>query len=234
MTDPVRLSRRVIELTGCSRAQAERYIEGGLVSVEGEVVDRPEFPVTDQKVEVDLEGEAAPVEPMTLLLNKPAGVPTQAALLQADNHWAEDSSGIRPLRRHLRRLTAVLPLEPAAGGLQAFTQDGRLLHRMRQEGPRIEQELIVEVHGSVAAYGLHRLGHGLVFEGRPLPPCKVSWQNENRLRFAIKDVRPGQMAWMCAQVGLKAVSVRRIRLGRIPLLKLPESDWRYLPLGERF
>lgn len=234
MSDPVRLSRRVIELTGCSRAQAERYIEGGLVSVEGEVIDRPEFPVADQKVEVDLEGQAAPIEPMTLLLNKPAGVATQATLLEAGNHWAEDPSGIRPLRRHLRRLTAVLPLEPAAGGLQAFTQDGRLLHRMRQEGQRIEQELIVEVDGKTAAYGLHRLGNGLVFEGRALPPCKVSWQSENRLRFAIKDVRPGQMAWMCAQVGLRLLSLRRIRLGRIPLLKLPASAWRYLPGGERF
>ncbi|MCG6118004.1 MAG: RNA pseudouridine synthase [Aquimonas sp.] len=234
MTDPVRLSRRVIELTGCSRAQAERYVEGGLVSVDGEIVDRPEFPVTDQRVEIDLEAEAAPLEPMTLLLNKPAGAATQAALLEAANHWPEDPSGIRPLRRHLRRLTPVLPLEPGAGGLQAFTQDGRLLQRMRKEGFRIEQELIVEVSGALAAYGLHRLGHGLVFEGRPLPPCKVSWQNENRLRFAVKDVRPGQMAWMCAQVGLQALSVRRIRLGRIPLLKLPESAWRYLPLGERF
>ncbi|SDD41005.1 23S rRNA pseudouridine2604 synthase [Aquimonas voraii] len=234
MSEPIRLSKRVIELTGCSRAQAERYIEGGCVSVDGEVIDRPEHPVREQRVEVDLEAIAAPLEPMTVLLHKPAGVEVAPALVAADRHWADDPSGIRPLRRHLRRLSPLLPLEHGACGLQPFTQDGRLLHRMREEGARIEQEFIVEVEGSVAAYGLHRLSHGLRFEGRTLPPCKVSWQSETRLRFAIKDVRPGQLAWMCGQVDLRLLSARRIRLGRVPLAKLPESSWRYLPRGERF
>lgn len=234
MSEPIRLSKRVIELIGCSRAQAERYIEGGCVSVEGEVVDRPEHPVTDERVDVDLEAVAAPAEPMTLLLHKPAGVDVAPTLPRLDTHWVDDASGIPMLRRHLRRLTPVLPLDKAACGLQPFTQDGRLLYRMRQDGPRIEQEFNVEVEGRVAAYGLHRLSHGLVFQGRALPACKVSWQNETRLRFAIKDVRPGQLAWMCAQVGLQLLSAKRIRLGRIPLARLPESAWRYLPKGERF
>jgi 23S rRNA pseudouridine2604 synthase len=234
MSEPIRLSKRVIELTGCSRAQAERYVEGGCVSVDGEVIDRPEHPVSSERVEVDLDAAAAPVEPMTLLLHKPADVDVVPALVAAERHWAEDSSGIRLLRRHLRKLLPLLPLEREASGLQPFTQDGRLLHRVREEGARIEQEFIVEVEGSVAAYGLHRLSHGLSFEGRALAPCKVSWQNETRLRFAIKDVRPGQLRWMCAQVGLRVLSTKRIRLGRVPLAKLPEACWRYLPSGERF
>lgn len=234
MSDPIRLSKRVIELTGCSRGQAERYIEGGCVRVDGEVVDRPEWPVTDEQVEVDLAIAAAPAQPMTLLWHTPGGGRIAPELLTPENHWHEDSSGIRRLRRHLRRLTPLLPLESAFGGLQVFTQDGRLVHRMRDDGMRLEQEYIVEVSGHLVAYGLHSLSHGLVFHGRPLPPCKVSWQNETRLRFAIKDVRPGQLAWMCAQVGLQVVGARRIRIGRIALSKLPESSWRYLPLGERF
>jgi 23S rRNA pseudouridine2604 synthase len=104
---------------------------------------------------------------------------------------------------------------------------------MREEGNRIEQEYIVEVSGSIAMYGLHKLGHGVSFDGRVLPPCKVSWQNETRLRFAIKGVRDGQLASMCEQVGLKLVSARRIRIGRVPLAKMPEGQWRYLPFGER-
>jgi len=234
MSEPIRLSKRVIELTGCSRAEAERYVEGGCVSVDGEVVDRPEWPITTEQVEVDRDAVAAPLQPMTLLWSKPAGALLEPEQLVPDNQWSEDPSGIRPLRRHLRRLTPLLPLESAFSGLQVFTQDGRLLHRMRDDGRRLEQEYIVEVSGSMVAYGLHRLGQGLLFNGRPLPPCKVSWQNETRLRFAIKDVRPGQLSWMCEQVGLQLVSARRIRIGRIPLIKLPEASWRYLPLGERF
>lgn len=234
MSEPIRLSKRVIELTGCSRAEAERFIEGGCVSVDGAIVDRPEWPVTTEQVEIDRDTVAPPPRPMTLLWCKPAGARLEPEQLVPDTQWSEDPSGIRPLRRHLRRLTPLLPLESAFAGLQAFTQDGRLLQRMRDDGRRLEQEYIVEVSGSVLAYGLHRLGHGLVFHGRPLPPCKVSWQSENRLRFAIKDVRPGQLDWMCAQVGLQLVSARRIRIGRVPLTRLPEASWRYLPLDERF
>jgi 23S rRNA pseudouridine2604 synthase len=39
---------------------------------------------------------------------------------------------------------------------------------------------------------------------------------------------------MCAQVGLDVVAIRRIRIGRIALAKMPEGAWRYLPVGERF
>jgi 16S rRNA U516 pseudouridylate synthase RsuA-like enzyme len=67
-----------------------------------------------------------------------------------------------------------------------------------------------------------------------LAPCKVSWQNEIRLRFAIKAVRPGQLRDMCAQVGLDVVAIRRIRIGRIPLAKLPVGAWCYLPVGGKF
>ena len=75
--------------------------------------------------------------------------------------------------------------------------------------------------------------------GRVLPPCKVSWQSEQRLRFAIKDVRNGQLRDMCAQVGLEVVSIRRLRIGRISLGKgpngaMPPGQWRYLPVGEKF
>ena len=98
---------------------------------------------------------------------------------------------------------------------------------------------LIEVSGEMAPYGLKRLNHGLAYGGRELPSCKVSWQNETRLRFAIKDVRNGQLRDMCAQVGLDVVSIRRLRIGRIPIGKGPEGamppgQWRYLPVGEKF
>src|SRR3546814_18767940 len=58
------------------------------------------------------------------------------------------------------------------------------------------QEFVVEVAGNIAANGLQRLNHGLRYHDRNLPPCKVSWQNEFRLRFALSPVQPGQIASM--------------------------------------
>ena len=46
----VRLAKRVAELKACSRAEAERYIEGGWVSVNGEVVELPQHRVSEHDV----------------------------------------------------------------------------------------------------------------------------------------------------------------------------------------
>ena len=69
MTEPVRLSRRVTELFTCSRADAERYIRNGWVSVDGVVVETPQQRVTTERVELAAEASKDEVEPATLLLH---------------------------------------------------------------------------------------------------------------------------------------------------------------------
>ena len=133
----------------------------------------------------------------------------------------------------------MVSLDSDASGLMVFTQDGRVWRRLSEDGDEIEHEYLVEVAGDIAPYGLRKLSHGLRYNGRALPPCKVSWQNEIRLRFAIKGVQGGQLRDMCAQVGLDVVAIRRLRIGKVPIGKGPEGampagQWRYLPVGERF
>lgn len=245
MPDPVRLAHRVAELVGCSRANAEQYIQNGWVSVDGRVVEAPQHPVTGEHIELHPDARLEPVEPATMLLHKPAGYDTirgtrpAAALVTPKTHWADDPSGVRMLRRHFQRLTPLVPLDAEASGLMVLSQDGRVTRRLLENADQIEHEYLVEVSGDIAPYGLRRLNHGLEYGGRALPPCKVSWQNEIRLRIAIKGVRNGQLRDMCARVGLDVVSIRRLRIGRIPLGKgpdgtLPPGQWRYLPVGERF
>ena len=240
MSDPVRLAKRVAELAGCSRADAERYVEGGWVSVNGVVVELPQHKVTDERVVIDPLARLEPEVPATILLHKPAGFDAisgeqpAADLVTPTTHWADDGSGIRVVKRHLNRLTPLVPLDRDASGLMVLTQDGRIWRRLTEDGDEIEQEFIVEVGGEIVPWGLNRLCHGLSYQGRELPPCKASWQNEIRLRFAIKAVQGGQLRDMCAQVGLDVVSIRRIRIGRIALGKMPIGEWRFLPVGERF
>lgn len=240
MSDPTRLSKRVAELLGCSRADAESYIEGGWVRVDGQVVETPQRMVTDERVELDPEATLEAPEPATMLLHKPVGWDAiegrkpASALVTPESRWADDPTGMRLLQRHFNRLTPLVPLDSDASGLMVLTQDGRVWRRLTEDVDQIEQEFVVEVDGDIAPYGLRRLNHGLRYRGRELPPCKVSWQNEIRLRFAIKAVQPGQLRDMCAQVGLQVVAIRRIRIGKIPLGKMPVGAWRYLPVGERF
>ena len=240
MSDPVRLAKRVADLARCSRIEAEQYIKGGWVSVDGRVVGDPAHPVSTETVELDPAAELEAVEPATVLLHKPVGYDTisgrkaAAALVRPDTRWADDPSGVRLLERHFHRLTPLVPLDSEASGLMVLTQDGRVWRRLTEDGDEIEQEFVVEVSGDIAPYGLRRLNHGLRYNGRALPPCKVSWQNEIRLRFALKGVQGGQLRDMCAQVGLEVVAIRRLRIGKVPLAKMPVGTWRYLPVGERF
>jgi len=240
MPDPIRLSKRVSELAGCSRADAEHYIEGGWVLVDGKVIEAPQHIVSTEHVELDPAAVLEAPEPATVLLHKPAGFDAidgrnpAAALVTPATRWAADPTGVRLLQRHFIRLTPLVPLDTDVSGLMVLTQDGRVWRRLTEDAAQIEQEFVVEVAGDIAPYGLRRLNHGLSYRGRELPPCKVSWQNEFRLRFAIKDVQPGQIRDMCAQVGLQVVAIRRLRIGKISLGKMPPGEWRYLPVGDRF
>lgn len=235
MTEPVRLAKRVVALTGCSRREAEQYIEGGWVQVDGEVIDEPQFMVAGQHVVLAPDAVLAPAEPATIVLHKPTGLDVAAAraLIGPASRFAEDSSGVRLLKRHFARLEAPMPLPDEASGLVVFTQDWRVKRKLTEDADRIEQECVVEVSGTIAPDGLALLNHGLKFNGYALPPIKVSWQSEQRLRFAMKRVQPSQLARMCAAVGLEARSIRRIRLGRIPMARLLPGQWRYLAPQER-
>lgn len=232
-----RLSKRVAALVPCSRSQAEQYIAEGWVRVDGARVEEPQFRVAPrQRVEVDPDARLQAAVPATLLVHKPAGMSTAQAqgLIVAASHWSGDRSGIRRIRSHTVGLVALLPLPAQASGLAVFSQDRRIVRKLMEDGALIEQELVAEVAGTIAPGGLERMCHGLVRDGKPLPPARVSWQSEARLRFAVKGIAPEWVPWMCAQVGLELTALRRLRIGRVPLAGLPPGQWRYLSPNERF
>lgn len=238
MTDAIRLSKYLTRQFTCSRREAELLIEGGWVMVDGEVVEEPQFKVLDQRVEIHPDAVAEPLEPATLLIHKPAGIDTaslaMSELVSIATRSPDDHTRIRPLKKHFSRLQALLPLETAASGLQVLTQDYRVERKLGEDSDRLEQEWIVETTGNIIEDGLNLLNGNLEFNGRPLNRAKVSWQNETRLRIALKNPQPGQIAHMCALAGLVVQSIKRIRIGRIPLAGLPAGQWRYVAPYERF
>lgn len=237
MTESIRLAKRVAELVPCSRTEAAQYIEGGWVRVDGQLIEEPGFRVLPgQQVEVMPDATPQPVAPVTILLHKPTDIDMQAAqrLITPDNLFAEDRSGNRFLKRHAVGLTVTETGEAGASGLLVLTQDWRIKRKLIDDAAGIEHEYIVEVAGALEPGGLALLNHGLKFNGKPLSPIKVSWQSETRLRFAVKAPARGLITHMCGQVGLSVLSLKRIRIGRIPLAGLPEGQWRYLLGYERF
>ncbi|MBU2640291.1 MAG: rRNA pseudouridine synthase [Gammaproteobacteria bacterium] len=240
MTEPIRLAKRIAELRTCSRREAEQLIAGGWVRVNGVVVEEPQARVAGERIEIDPKADISQAEPVTLLLHKPPGYHAiqgdrpAAQLLVAANRWAEDESGISPLKKHFTQLTACVPLELDASGLVVFTQDWHVSRKLSEDAAMIEHEMIVEVTGDMIPHALKRMNQGIPYNGRTPTAIKVSWQNETRLRVALKGAQIGQIAHLCEAVGLQMVSMKRIRLGGVSLGKVPSGQWRYLRMDERF
>jgi 23S rRNA pseudouridine2604 synthase len=238
MSEPVRLAKRLAAMLPCSRSQAEQYIEGGWVRVDGRVVEEPHFRVLHEKIELDPNANLMELTPVTLLLHKPAGHASPLQLLNAASHWREDPSGVRVLKRHFSQLTPAVALEKAASGLLVFTQDWRVTRKLSEDEHLMELEVIVEIQGEVSPVQLQQLMRATDERGQPLPQVKASLnssgEGRSKLRFAIKGVHPGLIAWLCERAGLQILAMKRIRIGRVPMTQLPVGQWRYLQPHERF
>jgi 23S rRNA pseudouridine2604 synthase len=233
---PQRLDKRVAALLGCSRGEARQYIEGGWVRVDGRVVELPQHRVAGEAVSVDADAQRMPFVPATILLHKPAGLSLAQALagLGPDTRWAEDESGIRGVQRHFKHLEAVFALEDEAAGLVVVSQDARVLRWAQDMAAGVEQEYVVELDGEIPDAALARLGQGAPVGGRTLPPAKASRQSECRLRLALKGARPGDVRALAEAAGLGVTRMRRLRLGRVGLARMPAGQWRYLAPGQKF
>jgi 23S rRNA pseudouridine2604 synthase len=115
-----------------------------------------------------------------------------------------------------------------------LTQDGRVAKLLIGENSPIEKEYLVRVEGNLSFEDLDRLKHGLSLDGVALKPAQVSWQNEDQLRFVLREGRKRQIRRMCEMVGLKVIGLKRVRMGRISLGPLPPGQWRFLKPGEQF
>ena len=240
----VRLSKRMADLGLCSRREADDYIERGWVKVDGVVVDELGSRVReDQQIELDVQAEIIQNERITILINKPIGYVSGQAedgyepasvLITGENHWEEDPCRIRLESRFLRKLAPAGRLDIDSTGLLVLTQDGRIAKQLIGNHSDIEKEYLVRVEGQLSEEGMRMLQHGIELDGVELQPARVSWQNEDQLRFALREGRKRQIRRMCEFVGLRVVGLKRIRIGSIPLGKLPVGQWRYLGEHEKF
>lgn len=240
MSDSLRLSKRLSSQINCSRSDAIKYIESGYVTVDGAVIEEPGCHVhAEQQIMLLPNAKIEATDAVTILLHKPAGYdietnPEAAMLLiTPENHTQDDRSPNRFIKKHLKDLTLTEPLGSQTSGLVVLTQDWRIARKLIDDAKKIEQEYIVEVSGELLAGGLEQLNLGVMIKDKQTP-AKVSWQSENKLRFAFKGIPRGHMPKMCSQVGLTVLAMKRIRIGRVPMATLQIGQWRYLLAHEQF
>ncbi|CAM8669961.1 RsuA 16S rRNA uridine-516 pseudouridylate synthase and related pseudouridylate synthases [Comamonadaceae bacterium] len=250
-----RLSKRVMALKDCSRKEAEQYIEGGWVQVNGVVVEEPQHRVDIETITLDPNASLMELTPVTLLLNKPAGhtdgleelPPVRAvspartgapgrkappanarALLTPAHHWDGDPTDTRVLKRHFNHLEADVELETGATGLVVFTQDWRTTRKLTEDMSTMEHEFLVEVKGEVEPDALKPIGYALKDERLDLPQVKVSVNSTTPESSRLRFAIKGSHPGLIAFLCEKA-GLQILGMKRIRLGRVALSD---LPVGQ--
>ncbi|HTO16484.1 MAG TPA: pseudouridine synthase [Edaphocola sp.] len=240
----MRLSKRLAYLGYCSRREADVYISRGWVMVNG-IVEREKGTKVNSQDVIELlpKAKAAQKHKITIILNKPVGyVSAQpekgykaaSELFTEENHWEGDQSGIE---FHPKQVFGLAPggrLDIDSVGMLVLTQDGRIAKQLIGNVNKIQKEYLVRVTGAIKEKGLELLNYGLSLDGEKLKPAKVVWQNEDQLRFVLRQGKKRQIRRMCELVGLKVIGLKRISIGNVRLNDLPLGQWRYLSENEHF
>lgn len=247
----IRLSKLMSQKGISSRREADSLIERGLVLVNG-------VPITELGTKVDPESHVTLAsealkeqkELVTIILNKPIGyVSSQPEpgyepairLITEQNQFLEDDPKNRKLKMgDLKNIAVTGRLDIDSQGLLIFTQDGRLAKKIIGENSNIEKEYIVRVEyqnqkspqNIFPKDKLQLLNFGLSIDGEKLKRAQVEWINDDQLRFVLVEGKKRQIRRMCEQVDLKVVGLKRVRVGKLKLGKLPEGQWRFLKADE--
>lgn len=242
--EPVRISKLLAQQGLCSRREADEYIQRGWVYVDGaQITELGSKALPSQKLTLNRAAQSTQQARVTLLLHKPVGyVSGQAeqgylpavALINAASRYTGDRTNMRFSPAQLKGLAPAGRLDIDSTGLLVLTQDGRIARQLIGEHSTVDKEYLVRVEGQLTAEGLARLNHGLSLDGVPLKRAEVCWQNQDQLRFILREGKKRQIRRMCELVGLKVVGLKRVRIGRIPLADLPPGQWRYLRDDEHF
>ncbi len=242
--EKIRLSKLMSAQGICSRREADSYIEKGWVLVDGKPVSELGTKIYEhQKITLNKSAQTQQETQVTILLNKPIsyvsgqaedGYQPAVVLIKPENRWASDTAPQRFSAMNLRGLAPAGRLDIDSQGLLVLTQDGRVAKQLIGEDSPIEKEYLVRVTGKLVGNGLNMLNNGLSLDGKKLKPAKVTWLNDDQLRFILQEGKKRQIRRMCELVGLKVTGLKRVRIGKVKLGDLPVGQWRYLREDERF
>lgn len=238
-----RLSKVMSERGICSRREADRFIQAGLVSVNGEVLSELGTRVPENaEIKLLAKAEKTLKLKVTILLNKPIGYvstqpekgyPEAIELITPQNQVRKQGDASFD-KSHKMKLAVAGRLDIDSNGLLVLTQDGALAKKLIGNDSDMEKEYLVRVEGNVNDGTIARLSSGLSLDGSSLKSAKVEIVKPGLLRFTIREGKKRQIRRMCELVKLRVMSLKRVRIGKVMLGDLPVGKWRYLRRGESF
>ena len=208
-----------------SRRKAEAPILAGRVAVNGETASLGATVTPQDAVTLDGSPIFLPETHVYLALNKPPGVLTTL----------RDDRGRRTVADLMPDVPGLVPagrLDRDTTGLLLLTNDGDLAHRITHPSSEMEKEYRLILRNPVPDEAIAALAAGPPLEdGKMRPPVLSTLRRFRRtttLCLTIHEGRNRIIRRACAAVGLRLVSLRRVRVGPVALGDIPEGEYRRL------
>lgn len=224
MSEPIRINKRMSELSLCSRREADTLIEKGSVLVNGNKA------VMGQKVTEsdDIVIKGKQVTKKYLAYYKGRGIITHSP-----------SAGETDIATRLKKdfsLTDVYPigrLDKDSEGLIILTNDGRITAPLLDSDNQVEKTYEVEVDKNVNNYLLKNLEEGVNIEGYLTKPASAEKKSTKRFLLTITEGKKHQIRRMCAALGFQVQSLKRIQVANIELGTLKPNQYRKISNEEK-
>jgi 23S rRNA pseudouridine2605 synthase len=225
---PLKTLERVLSKAGAgSRTEARKWIGGGRVKVNGQVVSDPDHWVDLERDKVFLDGKPLrKAESVYLLLYKPTGYLTT----YDDPQGRATIYDLLPDRE--RYLFPVGRLDLDTSGLLILTNDTAFAERMTNPDYKVPKTYLVKASRPLSDEDLDRLRNGLELKDGPTRPALVTRVSGNKFEITITEGRNRQVRRMVEALDAKVLKLVRIAIGEIRIGKLEIGKARELTEAE--
>ncbi len=219
----MRLNRYLSMCGLCSRREADRLIDEGRVSVNGQTAVTGMDVLDEDRVCLDGRPVKRVEKEIYLAVNKPRGV-----VVTTDKRWGDRT--LEDMVAFPQRVFAVGRLDKDSEGLILMTNNGDLSNRIQKACGFHEKEYIVTTDHPLTASFLQKLSAGVYLEelDRTTRPCRVSRISDFSFRIILTEGMNRQIRRMCAAYGYSVKQLRRVRVMNVKLGSLKEGCWREL------
>lgn len=208
-----------------SRRKAEALISAGRVAINGGHASIGATVSDEDRVLLDGEPVNLPPDHTYLAFNKPSGYLTTL----------HDDRGRPTVAELMPGVPGLVPagrLDYETTGLLILTNDGKFAHRITHPSTEIEKEYLLTVRNPIPGEALTLLAAGPDLDDGPMLPPEISGiqcsARATRFHLTIHEGRNRIIRRACAAVGLRLLSLTRLRIGPVVLGELPEGSYRNL------
>jgi 23S rRNA pseudouridine2604 synthase len=221
----LRLNKYISETGVCSRREADKWIDAGRVTCNGQLAALGTRVAEGDEVCIDGRPIGAKKQQIYIALNKPVGVTCTTE--------ADIEENIIDLVGYPERIFPIGRLDKDSEGLILLTNDGDIVNEILRSENNHEKEYLVTVDRPITDLSLQMMASGVKIMGELTKPCRVSRIDRESFRMILTQGLNRQIRRMCSALGYKAQRLKRVRIMNIHLGALGPGQWRHLTDPER-